>query len=169
LRFFFALALAVAIAAFALEARPQTASASGGGLLRVTDVEFTKWVTDATSFPWPMVGVVTGGDLGGGSFNGQVLSLESSNGISRVKADYGVDADRDFTARVHVRQNDATGHAVLAGIITHGWRRGALVLGEYDTLAVCDRETPGNVFPTPGSDPGVCFQVTLHIIGGFGN
>jgi hypothetical protein len=130
---------------------------------RSTTVEFTKWVTAADAFPWPMTGVVTGGTLGDGTYSGQVDNAAVADGITTINAIYSIDADKDFSANVLVRQSDATGHAVIVGKITEGWRKGALVLGTYDTQAVCPIPTPGNVFGT------VCFEVTLHIFGGAGH
>jgi hypothetical protein len=40
---------------------------------------------------------------------------------------------------------------------------GATVTGGYRTMATCDIPTPGNINPTPGSNPGECFKGTLLI------
>ena len=67
-----------------------------------------------------------------------------------------------FIADIYVTETDLTdpATAVITGVITQGWRKGAQLTGEYTAMPVCPITTPGNVFGT------LCYQVTLQIDGG---
>jgi hypothetical protein len=156
------LALVAGIAALILSSTPSPApvSAAGGGTSVAT---FTKWVTDADfpTFPWDMDGVV-GGDVGTGTFTGEVLSRDATvaNGqITKIVAAYHFNGSaQSFSALLDVTEGNQTGKAVLKGVVTDGWSEGALVHGEYETMAVCPIPTPGNIFGT------TCFEGTLRIL-----
>jgi hypothetical protein len=121
---------------------------------RPVEVTFTKWVT---TFPL-MAGVATGDAAG--AFVGEVLQRQVSvnpnlNGIVRLEAIYEVHAgDRSFTALIRGGSNAVTGAAILDGVVLAGWRTGALVHVEFDTI------------PTgcAGAPPGAaCFVGTIQI------
>jgi hypothetical protein len=104
-----------------------------------------------------MVGVV-GGDVGPGSYAGQILALNDDKTTTTIHAIYHFNGGKHaFTADVNIAQNDAAGTAVIAGNVTEGWLKGASVTGEYNVLQSCPMDTPGNAYGT------VCFQGALHI------
>jgi hypothetical protein len=126
---------------------------------------FTKWITGPGPAPIvaSMAGVV-GGDVGDGTFTGEVLTLVDNpappvgDGTRVINAAYHFNGSRhSFSALMHVV---ATGHlsgdtAVLTGVVTEGWLAGNLVSAEY-TQGTC---THGGVTTT-------CFQGTLAILRG---
>ena len=124
------------------------------------DSTFTKWVT--TSPPAPgvmanMVGVV-GGDVGLGTYTGEVLSVNTVGNITSIHALYHLHGGKHaFTADLNVTQDESAGTATITGSVTDGWLKGASVTGEYNVLAVCPMDTPDNAYGT------VCFQGALHI------
>ena len=124
------------------------------------DDTFTKWVT--TSPPAPgvvanMVGVV-GGDVGPGTYTGEVISVNTVGNITSIEALYHFNGSKHaFTAELNVTQDDSEGTATITGNVTEGWLKGASVTGEYNVLAVCPLETPDNAYGT------VCFQGALHV------
>jgi len=127
------------------------------------DDTFTKWVTSwpqtppTKDMPANMVGVV-GGDVGTGTYTGEVISTNTVGNITSIEAFYHFNGSKHaFTAQLNVTQDESAGTATITGHITEGWLRGASVTGEYTVLAVCPIETPDNVFGT------VCFQGTLHV------
>jgi hypothetical protein len=158
----FGLVLVAGFVALTLSLSPGVASADGGGdhhnRHHEADVTFTKWVTNPTAFPWDMAGVV-GGDVGDGSYVGHLLSLDPTDpNLWKLHALYEFHGDEhSFIADVQVRQNNLTGTAVITGVVTKGWLKGARVTGEYTVLDPCAIATPGNAFGT------LCFQGTLHL------
>jgi hypothetical protein len=153
-----ALALIGGAALLSLSQGPGVASADSG----TADVTFTKWVTQATAFPWDMKGVV-GGDVGTGTFTGEVLSLVDDGTTTKIHALYHFNgAKQSLTADLQVTQTDATGAAVLSGAVTVGYLKGSQVAGEYKTLTTCDIPTPGNVLATVTPVANPCFKGTLH-------
>ena len=122
------------------------ASADGGRDHRNAETTFTKWVTGPGVAPVlaNMAGVV-GGDVGDGTFTGEVLTLVDNpappvgDGTRVINAAYHFTGSRhSFTALMHVV---ATGHAfgdtaVLTGVVTDGWLAGNLVAAEY-TQGTC--------------------------------
>jgi len=124
------------------------------------DDTFTKWVT--TSPPAPgvlvnMVGVV-GGDVGPGTYTGEVLSVNTVGNITSIHALYHFHGRQHaFTADLHVTQDESAGTATIVGYVTEGWLKGASVTGEYTVLAVCPMDTPDNAQGT------VCYQGALHV------
>ena len=135
----------------------ETASAAGGSK---ADVTFTKWITDTDLpvFPWDMIGVA-GGDVGRGTFTGEVLLKVSDGTTSAIHALYHFNSGKhSFTADLFITQSDATGAGVVAlGVVTNGWRKGSQVTGGFEKLTTCDIATPGNVL---GS---VCFKGALQL------
>jgi hypothetical protein len=117
------------------------------------DNTFTKWIFD---FPH-MMGVV-GGDVGTGTFAGDVLSLSTVGDITSIEAIYHFNGRfHRFTAQVFVTQNNVAGTATITGSVTEGWLEGATITGEYNVFGVCPISTPGNIEGTR------CYSGTLHI------
>ncbi len=119
-------------------------------------ITFTKWVP-----AFPFMEGFTGGDVVG-DYVGEVLQRQVStnpnlNGIIRLEAIYEVQAgDRSFTALIRGGTNAATGKAILDGVVLAGWRTGAPVHVEFDTIP----GTTGCV----GAPAGLtCFQGTIHV------
>jgi hypothetical protein len=169
----FALALIAGAAALTLSIVPSRGSGDGGGNV---DATFTKWLTDhdASSYPVDMSGVV-GGDVGAGSFFGEVLyQAADQRGTTFVHALYHFNgAKHSFTADLRITETVVTavidgvqtdGTGVITGVVTDGWRKGARVEGgEYTVMHVCPIPTPGNVQGTR------CYVGTLHIMAGSGD
>jgi hypothetical protein len=115
-------------------------------------VMVTKWMTSDTD----MVGNITGGDAGLGTFTGKVLHVEKSTPqVWQGVVLYQIHGARhSFDAKVVVTENDVTNEATLHGTITSGWMRGAHVQGGYDIIAASS---------CPYPQYGPCYHVTLHI------
>ncbi len=137
----------------------QVAPAIAGDQLdgnRPVELAFTKWVT---AFPL-MEGVVEGDR----AFVGEVLQRQVSvnpnlNGIIRLEAIYEVqDGDRSFTALIRGGTDALTGAAILNGVVLAGWRTGAAVHVEFDTIPA----TTGCV-DVGGPPDTTCFQGTIHV------
>jgi dipeptidyl aminopeptidase/acylaminoacyl peptidase len=136
----------------------------------IRHVTFTKWASSPPANPPSSVGIyfagVVGGEVGSGRLAGEVLS--DSQMVARFwlgHARYEFYGEKhSFIADVHVTENHTTdpATAVVTGVVTQGWLKGAQVTGEYTVMPVCPIATPGNVFGT------LCFQGTLHIDGGSG-
>ena len=124
------------------------------------DNTFTKWVT--TSPPAPgvllnMVGVV-GGDVGPGTYTGEVISANTVGNITSIHALYHFNGSKHaFTADLKITQDESAGTATITGDVTDGWLKGASVTGEYTKVAVCLLDTPDNLYGT------LCFQGALHV------
>ncbi len=119
------------------------------------DNTFTKWIFD---YPY-MMGVV-GGDVGTGTYAGQVLNLSTVGDITSVEALYHFNGSiHSFTAHVFVTENDApgVGTATITGRVTEGWLEGANVTGEYKVWGACPIPTPGNIEGTR------CYQGVIHV------
>jgi hypothetical protein len=111
-----------------------------------------------------MAGVV-GGAVGNGVDAGKVLSddITQEPNFWLAHARYEFYGEKhSFIADVHVTQNENTHTAVINGVVTQGWLKGAQLTGEYTVMPVCPIATPGNVFGT------LCFQGTLHVHVGLG-
>ena len=159
-----ALALASALVLLTLALGAGTVSADGRDH-RNAENTFTKWITGPGPAPIvaSMAGIV-GGDVGDGTFAGEVLTLVDSpappvgDGTRTINAVYHFNGSRhSFTALMHVV---ATGHAlgdtaVLTGVVSEGWLAGNQVAAEY-TQVLC---THGGVTTT-------CFTGTLDILRG---
>lgn len=133
---------------------------SGNARGHTFDNTFTKWVVSwppTPDVPANMVGVV-GGDVGPGTYTGEVLSANTVDNMTSIHALYHFNGSKHaFTADLNVTQDESAGTATIAGYVTEGWLKGASVTGEYNVFAVCPISTPGNAFGT------LCFQGTLHI------
>ena len=123
---------------------------------RPVKVAFTKWVTT-----FPLMEGFWGGDLAnkfvGEVFQRQVSVNPALNGIIRLEAIYEVqDGDRSFTALIRGGTNNVTGAAQLDGVVLAGWRTGARVHVEFDTI-------PGTTgcFGAPAGK--TCFVGTIHV------
>lgn len=115
------------------------------------NVTFTKWISS-----WPnMVGIV-GGDVGTGTFSGEVINYLPGVDISKIEALYHIHGGvHSFTAHVFVTQNNVTGMASITGSVTEGWLEGKPVNGSYKVWTNCPLTPPGN--------STMCFQGTLHL------
>jgi hypothetical protein len=124
------------------------------------EVTYTKWVVVQDGIPF-LTGF-TGGDVVG-AFSGQVfVGVTSADGrIRRLEAQYSVDgADRSFSALIRGGGNPATGAAILDGTILAGWRTGAPVHVEFQTIPA-PSPTESACYGVPA---GVtCFQGTIRI------
>ncbi len=130
------------------------ALAQGGRDHRNAENTFTKWIS---AYP-AMTGFV-GGDVGSGSYAGEILNLEVSATGLVIDATYHFDGSRHtFAALVHVVQTGFIdgSKAVITGEVTEGWLRGNPVEGEYTQIA-CTQAASGS-----------CFQGTLDILRGSG-
>ena len=123
---------------------------------RPVAIAFTKWVTT-----FPLMEGFWGGDLAnkfvGEIFQRQVSVNPALNGIIRLEAIYEIqDGDRSFTALIRGGTNNVTGAALLDGVILAGWRTGAPVHVEFDTI-------PGSAgcFGAPAGK--TCFVGTIHV------
>lgn len=111
------------------------------------DITFTKWITTIPN----MEGVV-GGDVGTGTFVGEILDFVPRTRITNIEALYHINGSaHSFTAHVFVRQNEVRGTAQIRGVVTEGWLAGKRVRGSYTVISCPDRTN------------GVCFEGTLHI------
>jgi hypothetical protein len=106
-----------------------------------------------------MEGVVSG-DAGAGKYTGEVLEYNDATGpVSTLKADYHINGGtHQFTARLNVTQDNKKGTAVLKGVVTDGWMKGAQVNGTYQVIA-----PSGIINAINGGAGDVCFQGTLHL------
>ena len=126
---------------------------NGKSIGHTFDNTFTKWI-----FNYPFMMGVVGGDVGTGTYAGEVLNLNTVDDITSVEALYHFNGGtHSFTAHVFVTQNNVLGTAVITGHVTEGWLKGADVTGEYNVYGVCPIPTPGDVEGTR------CYQGTLHI------
>ena len=114
---------------------------------------FTKWVTN-----FPIMEGVVGGDVGTGTFVGEVLNVSTVGDITSIDVLYHFNGRiHSFTAHNFVTWNTALGTAVITGSVTEGWLKGATVTGEFDVRGICPIPTPGNAEGT------TCYQGVLHI------
>ena len=132
---------------------------------RPIEVTFTKWVT-----AFPLMEGFWNDDLAnrfvGEIFQRQVSQRQADNcylpapncgRIIRLEALYEVqNGDRSFTALIRGGTSGDTGAALLDGTILFGWRVGAPVHVEFQTIP----GTTGCVGAPPGA---TCFQGTIHI------
>lgn len=148
------------------------------------DVTFTKWRTAGVAAS-PGVPArhlfkgVVGGDLGDGSFVGEVLDRQVSTpctsttldppcsatvptitgSIIALQAIYEVQVgEHSFTALIDGGTDGATGAALLNGVILAGWRAGAKVHVEFATI-------PGAIGCVNKGGPAgaTCFQGTIRV------
>jgi hypothetical protein len=152
--------LLAALTALLAIAPAQLALADAGGVQGHTfDSTFTKWVVSPGTPPVivNMVGVV-GGDVGEGTFTGEVLSDVINGNIETIVPLYHFNGRKhSFTALMNVTLDNSIGQATLTGVVTDGWQQGSAVTGEFTTMPVCPIPTPGNIVGT------TCWQGTLHV------
>jgi hypothetical protein len=122
---------------------------------RGVQVVFTKWVTD-----WPNMAGLVSGDVGGGTFAGEVLNYTPTAAIDKIEALYHLNGGaHQLNAHVFVTQNNLNGTAVFKGVvITEGRLKGARVRGDYQVISPC-----GVTNAQLGTAGDVCFQGTLDI------
>jgi hypothetical protein len=129
-------------------------SGSRGKFHSRVEVIFTKWVTN---FP-NMAGLVSG-DVGGGTFAGEILNYNHTTAVDKTEALYHINGGAyHFTAHNFVTQNNLKGTAVIDGLVLDGPLRGERVHGEYQVISPC-----GVINAQNGSAGDVCFQGTLSI------
>jgi hypothetical protein len=133
----------------------------GGQKGHNVEVIFTKWVTspgDGNPVLFNMAGVVSG-DVGGGQYVGEVLELTPTEATTTIKALYHLNGGaHQLTAQLTVVQDNQAGTAVLKGVVTDGWMKGAQVRGTYQVIAPC-----GILNAQNGAFGDICFQGTLRI------
>ena len=123
---------------------------------RPAEIAFTKWITT-----YPLMEGFVEGDLAR-AFVGEVLQRQVSvnpnlNGIIRLEAIYEVqDGDRSFTALIRGGTDAVTGAAILDGVVLAGWRTGAAVHVEFDTI-------PGATGCVGAPLNTNCFQGTIRV------
>ena len=137
-----------------------------GGPNRPIEVTFTKWVTT-----FPLMEGFWGDDLAnkfvGEIFQRQVSQRQAENcylpapncgRIIRLEALYEVqNGDRSFTALIRGGTSGDTGAALLDGTVLFGWRVGAPVHVEFQTI-------PGTTGGCVGAPPGAtCFKGTILV------
>lgn len=142
------LALALLVALFALPSSLGTLLADGRGARGHNfEVTFTKWVTD-----FPNLAGVVGGDVGTGTFAGEVLEFVPGDETTHIEALYHLNGGTHaLTAHVFVTQDEVAQTAVITGAVTDGWLKGGQVSGNY-TIISCPEQTNG-----------LCYQGTLRI------
>ena len=131
-------------------------------------VKFTKWVTSIAPATPPqelqriLMAGVTGGDIGAGTFVGEVLDRKESSGLTAkivsLHAIYEVHAGA-FSFTALIQGGSGTEEiGLLDGVILNGWRAGARVHVEFKTEASCRENTnPAGVFPS-------CFRGTIRVL-----
>jgi len=121
---------------------------------------FTKWVTAFPNLPGEildMAGVV-GGDVGNGTFSGEVLFYNPGptvTSVTHIVAFYHFNGPKhSFSALVNVVQTGSGPgtKAVITGVVTDGWLKGHAVAGKY-TEGTC------------GTPSMPCYTGTLEIDG----
>jgi len=128
-------------------------------------IAFTKWVTT-----FPLMEGFWGGDLAnkfvGEVFQRQVSQRQADNcylpapncgRIIRLEALYEVqNGDHSFTALIRGGTSGDTGAALLDGTVLFGWRVGAPVHVEFQTI-------PGTTGCAGAPLGATCFQGTIHV------
>ena len=137
-----------------LVAAPSIFAGDKNTLLGKVEVTFTKWVTD-----WPNMAGLVSGDVGGGTFAGEVLNYNHTDAIDTIEALYHINGGAlRFTAHVFVTQDNLKGAAVFKGSVPDGSLKGAHVSGEYQVISPC-----GVINAINGTVGDVCFQGNLVI------
>jgi hypothetical protein len=137
---------------------------------RPVEITFSKWITGPVFVPdnfgitegRALMQGLTGGDIPG-TFVGEVIQAQRSANpalkvrINKLEAIYevhDVNGDHVFTALIRGGTNLATGAALLDGFVLAGWRTGAPVHVEFDTVVGCEGA------PTATT---TCFVGTIHV------
>ena len=141
------LALVAGIAAVSLGVGTEPASSAKGD----AEVTIRKWMIGEGP---QMMGVV-GGDVGSGTFTGEVVTIDptaAKGNVTEIEAIYNVDgSDHNFTAHIHATVYKKTGTAYVRGMVVDGWMAGARIDGEFKTTK-CNE--------------GTCFEVVLRLLAG---
>ena len=107
---------------------------------------------------------VTGGDVPG-TFVGEVLQGQPSanpalmRAINKLEAIYEVHdlaGNHVFTALIRGGTDRTTGSALLAGVVLAGWRKGAAVQVEFETI-------PGTISCVGAPTGAPCFEGTIRV------
>ncbi len=121
------------------------------------EVTFTKWYT---TYP-AMTGLTC---YGPGTYSGEILKRgPTTDGLllfTQLEARYEVRDPRgrhSFKAVIHGLLENATGKAVLQGVVIEGWRVGAPVVVTFQRVTECELAKDAITFPR------VCFQGTIQI------
>ena len=134
-------------------------AAGQGDPNRPVEAIFTKWVT---TFP------LMEGFWGGDSTNryvGEILQRQVTvnpglNSIIRLEAIYEFHLGGEFfTALIRGGTNNVTGAAQLDGVVLAGWRTGAPVHVEFDTIP----GIPGTIGCVGAPAGKTCFVGTIHV------
>lgn len=126
---------------------------------RPVQTTFTKWVTTS-----PLMEGFWGGDLAN-KYVGEVLQRQVSvnpalNSTIRLEAIYEFHyGNQFFTALIRGGTNNVTGKAQLDGVVLAGWRIGAPVHLEFDTIP----GIPGTVGCVGAPAGKTCFVGTIHV------
>ena len=143
------------------------------------EVTFTKWLTAVLPLPGVPLRIffkgIVGGDLGAGDFVGEVLDRKVSTAcaafdppctpgitpptitgsITALHAIYEVQVgEQSFTALIQGGSNAVTGVGLLDGVVLAGWRTGAQVHVEFQTMTSC---------ADPRAPAGPCFQGVIRV------
>jgi hypothetical protein len=126
---------------------------------RPVQATFTKWVTTS-----PLMEGFWGGDLAN-RYVGEILQRQVSvnlalNSITRLEAIYQFHHGAQFfTALIRGGTNAVTGAAQLDGVVLAGWRTGAPVHVEFDTIP----GIPGTIGCVGAPAGKTCFVGTIHV------
>lgn len=149
---FLALTLIAGLTFTDLSLKPEAASANDDWDHRDPENTFTKWITN-----YPNMAGVVGGDVGRGTFVGEVLDFQpaaQAGSPTFIEANYHFNGrHHSFSAHVFVTEIDLK--AVIIGTVTDGWMKGTTVEGEY-TQIKCSHDNTITA----------CFQGTLDILRG---
>ena len=108
-------------------------------------VTFTKWITGDPNLPGllqTLEGVV-GGDIGEGSFSGEVLRETVVGDLDEVVAFYHFKGSKhSFSAIIHLDFSIANLKGVVSGVVTDGWQKGHAVSGEMKQIDTFQGHAP---------------------------
>jgi hypothetical protein len=100
-------------------------------------VTFTKWVTAEINLPGLLetLGGVVGGDIGDGTFAGEVLKETVVGDLDEIVAFYHFHGSKhSFSAIVHLNFDLVALKAEVIGVVTEGWLKGHAIAGEMTAL-----------------------------------
>lgn len=118
-------------------------------------IQYEKWITKYPAMAGNANGVL-------GAFSGTILQriVSADKKIIHLRAEYVIaDTHRkghSFTAVVEGDESLWTNTAVLIGVVTDGWKKGAPVLVNFDVLSPC-------TVPTAPQGTKTCFKGTITI------
>lgn len=149
---FRAIALTAALVLLTLTVEAGMASADGGRDSRNAENSYTKWING-----YPNMSGFVGGDVGDGTFSGEVVTRVVTGNTVNIDAVYRfAGSTHSFTANVHVVQTGLTFGAtsIITGRVTDGWLKDNQVQGHY--LVVACGDAPN----------GMCFTGAVDILRG---